>query len=166
MITSRTLDKKFILIITSSVLSFFLPILSLKISARGRAVVGSVVPDIVVYGSDITGKDKGFWSIEFGVLFQLCCNTIFLLSMLINYWAYRYNRIFMLPQMLSLLLACAFPIWLLIYESGVLNNSDNIAMHIIPMPHIGMLAYALIVYNTVSVMDKIADDVERKKKVV
>ena len=126
-----------------------LPLVWFEIGPLGKLYYGPDVPDIYILGATILGKDRSFWGINFAYKFQLIVIVYFILSTL---WTIkiieRRNFAFNLTR-LNVTLLILFPLWLYMYSSGVLNNSDGAAADIELHPGIGLLCYILILMVTI-----------------
>ena len=126
-----------------------LPLVCFEIGTLGKLYYGTDVPDIYILGATILGKDRSFWGINFACKFQLIVIVYFILSTL---WTIkiieRRNFAFNLTR-LNVTLLILFPLWLYMYSSGVLNNSDGAVADIELHPGIGLLCYILILMVTI-----------------
>ena len=126
-----------------------LPLVWFEIGPLGKLYYGPDVPDIYILGATILGKDRSFWGINFAYKFQLIVIVYFILSTL---WTIkiieRRNFAFNLTR-LNVTLLILFPLWLYMYSSGVLNNSDGAVADIELHPGIGLLCYILILMVTI-----------------
>ena len=136
----------------SAILAFLilpLPLVWFEIGTLGKLYYGTDVPDIYILGATILGKDRSFWGINFAYKFQLIVIVYFILSTL---WTIkmieRRNFAFNLTR-LNVTLLILFPLWLYMYSSGVLNNSDGAVADIELHPGIGLLCYILILMVTI-----------------
>ncbi|MCB9195248.1 MAG: hypothetical protein H6598_03400 [Flavobacteriales bacterium] len=97
----------------------------MKIGPGGYECYGPNVPDIWIYGGEITGKDKSWWGINFALNFQrffiLIVSGLFLLS----FQRLKLKKSVLVPIGLSLFFLLLFPFWMESYVDGVVNNSDG-----------------------------------------
>ena len=140
------------LLLMSAILALLilpLPLVWFEIGPLGKLYYGPHVPDIYILGATILGKDRSFWGINFAYKFQLIVIVYFILSTL---WTIkmieRRNFAFNLTRF-NLTLLILFPLWLYMYSSGVLNNSDGAVADIELHPGIGLLCYILILMVTI-----------------
>lgn len=117
-----------------------LPILLLKTYSTND----SPIPDILIYGALITGKDINFSGINFAYKFQLSFIMLFLLLTALAYAYRKRKKIYDCLIIFNCIILCLFPVWLWLYTLGIIDNSDGIHMAVIP--HIGSLAYLLIIF--------------------
>ena len=126
-----------------------LPLVWFEIGTLGKLYYGTDVPDIYILGATILGKDRSFWGINFAYKFQLIVIVYFILSTL---WTVkmieRRNFAFNLTRF-NLVLLILFPLWLYMYTSGVLNNSDGAVADIELHPGIGLLFYIMLLMVTI-----------------
>ena len=126
-----------------------LPLVWFEIGHLGKLYYGPDVPDIYILGATILGKDRSFWGINFAYKFQLIVIVYFIFSTL---WTVkiieRRNFAFNLTRF-NVTLLILFPLWLYMYSSGVLNNSDGAVADIELHPGIGLLCYILILMVTI-----------------
>ena len=135
------------LLLMSAILALLIlpfPLVYFEIGPLGKLYYGPDLPDIYILGATILGKDRSFWGINFAYKFQLIVIIYFILSTL---WTIkiieRRNFAFNLTR-LNVTLLILFPLWLYMYTSGVLYNSDGAVADIELHPGIGLLCYILI----------------------
>jgi hypothetical protein len=140
------------LLLMSAILALLilpLPLVWFEIGPLGKLYYGTDVPDIYILGATILGKDRSFWGINFAYKFQLIVIVYFIISTI---WTIkiieRKNFAFNLTR-LNVTLLILFPLWLYMYSSGVLNNSDGAVADIELHPGIGLLCYILILMVTI-----------------
>lgn len=97
----------------------------MEIGPLGYEYYGPDVPDIWIYGGDITGKDKGWWGINFAYKFQRFTILGYAFLAIFAFFLLRKKRFALIPIGLNLALAILFPLWMKTYISGVVSNSDG-----------------------------------------
>jgi hypothetical protein len=100
------------------------PFVWMKIGPLGYQNYGPDVPDIWIYGACITGKDLSWKPIWVAQQFQLAVILIFCVLTLFQFFKVCIGLRYVL-LIIQLILLLLFPIWLLFYMQGVMNNSDG-----------------------------------------
>jgi hypothetical protein len=114
------------------------PFVWMKIGPEGYKYYGPDVPDIWILGAYILGKDTRWPPIGLAWKWQLA----FILITAFCTWCFLHkpNKLLLWFNLCLLIL---FPLWLEIYSSGVINNSDGADLSVYPMP--GLLLWAGII---------------------
>ena len=100
----------------------FLPIVWLEIGPDGYKYYGPTVPHVYIYGGAITGKDLAWTPIFISMIFQLVCILLFCVLSLLTVFV-RKNPF--VPLIFQSFLLALFPVWIELYVSHVINNSDR-----------------------------------------
>ena len=146
------------LLLMSAILALLilpLPLVWFEIGPLGKLYYGPDVPDIYILGATILGKDRSFWGINFAYKFQLIVIVYFILSTLWTIKNIERRNFALSLTRLNVTLLILFPLWLYMYTSGVLNNSDGAVADIELHPGIGLLCYILILMVTILVIKRL-----------
>jgi hypothetical protein len=108
-----------------AIVCLFSPFIFLKIGPKGYEYYGPDVPDIYILGGFILGKDISFWGISFAWKFQLICILLFAVLSFIAVKKINRDQNILLILFIQIIMLLLFPVWLNIYTSGVISNSDG-----------------------------------------
>lgn len=129
------------------------PFIWLEIGPKGYEYYGPNVPDIFILGATVLGKDRSFIPINLAYKFQLIVILYFALSCL---WAARYAA----PKALSRVTAANFiillffPLWIWLYTSTVIHNSDGAAADLTIHLQPGLSIYLALLIVTFILMKR------------
>lgn len=112
-------------ILILAVAQLFSPFVFMKIGPGGYEFYGPDVPDIYIYGGDITGKDKSWSGINFAWKFQFTVILLFIAVNLLSIWRLTKEKSLIFLTSINQVFLVLFPLWIQIYISGVVNNSDG-----------------------------------------
>jgi hypothetical protein len=139
-----TIQQKQIISAALSLLMLPTTIIWLEIGPQGKAYYSEQVPDIYFLGATILGKDKSFWGIDFAWKFQLSVIIFFFLTTLLSIFIVNRKKIALRLTQFNLLLLLFFPYWMLLYEGGVICNSDGAALDLKRHYGLGTIIYLLL----------------------
>jgi hypothetical protein len=128
-----------------TVAELFLPFIWMKIGPNGYAYYGPNVPDIYILGSTILGKDRSDGGIAIAIIFQLFFGACFILCSWKADLQVRKGATVKGLAAVQLILLMLFPFWLYQYVIGVIGNSDGAASDLRVYPHIGLVAYLILI---------------------
>lgn len=123
-----------------AIVCLFTPFVWMEIGPLGHQYYGPTVPDVYIYGGDITGKDKSFWVMGACAGFQLIFNLLFIVLSAITLITNKKAGAALLFVQLGLLIL--FPLWLEIYIGSVEHNSDGADLTI--HKQYGMVLYGIL----------------------
>ncbi len=133
-----------------AIICLFTPFIWMEVGPLGHKFYGPTVPDVYIYGGDITGKDKSFWVIGAMAAFQLIFMVLFCVLAFVSCVITNRQAIIVLLILQSVLLAL-FTVWLELYVVHVKHNSDGADLTI--RYQFGMVLYlALVVLNVLGLI--------------
>ena len=120
----------------------FTPFVWLQIGPEGYKNYGPNVPDVYIFGANISGKDLRFDGINFAYKFQRAAIVYYIISSSFASLILHHPKATKVISVFNLLLLLLFPLWLVAYTHGVVDNSDGADMTI--HPQIGILVYLVM----------------------